>query len=104
MQFESFSLPNCAVATCGSSLNKFQVDLILKTCAPHEIVLCYDNEEKQGETKYFEKLYNMCNKYKNYCNISFIYDRNQLSKPKDSPTDNGQEIFEKLLKERVKVR
>ena len=66
--------------------------------------MCYDNEEKNGEDKYFNKLYNMCKKYTNYANMSFIYDRQGLSKMKDSPSDNGQEIFEQLLKGRVRVK
>lgn len=45
----------------------------------------------------------MCKKYKNYANFSFIYDKKKLLKLKDSPTDRGEEIFKKLLKERVKV-
>ena len=46
----------------------------------------------------------MCKKYINYANMSFIYDRKGLSKMKDSPSDNGQEIFEQLLKGRVRVK
>ena len=46
----------------------------------------------------------MCKKYINYGNISFIYDREGLSKMKDSPSDNGEEIFKQLLKGRVRVK
>jgi len=103
MQCEAFSLPNCAVASCGSNLNKFQVDLLLRTCAPHEIVVCYDNEEVEGH-KYFDKLYKMCKKYSNCCNMSFIYDRHNLTPKKASPSDCGEEIFLQLLKERIKIK
>lgn len=103
LQFESFSMPNCAVASCGSSVNKFQIDLLARYCQPREIVVCYDREEINGETKYFNKLYEMCKKYVNYGNMSFIYDREGLSKMKDSPSDNGEEIFNALLRERVKI-
>lgn len=104
LQAESFSIPNCTVASCGSNLNKFQIDLLMRYCAPHEIVICYDNEEINGEDKYFNKLYKMCKKYGNYCNMSFVYDRKGITKLKDSPTDNGEKIFEKLIKERIKVK
>lgn len=103
MQADSFSIPNCTVASCGSNLNKFQIDLLLRYCAPREIVVCYDNEEIEGD-KYFNKLYQMCKKYTHYCNMSFVYDREGLTKLKDSPTDNGEEIFNKLIKERVRVK
>lgn len=104
MQFESFSLPNCSVASCGSNLNKYQVDLLMRYCTPREIVVCYDKEELPGEHKYFDKLYHMCEKYKYYAHMSFIYDRNGLLELKDSPTDKGQHIFEKLLEERINIK
>ena len=104
MQMESFNFPNCSVAVCGSQLNKYQIDLLMRICHPREIVICFDKEEKSGETKYFDKLYNICKKYRNYCNMSFIYDRNNLLNLKDSPTDRGQKVFEELVQTRVMVR
>lgn len=104
MQAESFSIPNCVVASCGSNLNKYQIDLLIRTCAPHEIIVCYDREEQKGSDKYFNKLYNMCKKYTAYCKMSFIYDREGILPMKASPTDCGEEKFIKLYKRRVEVR
>lgn len=104
LQCEAFNFPNCSVAVCGSQFNKFQLDLLVRYCHPQEIIICFDKEEKPGEDKYFKKLYDMCKKYTNYANMSFIYDRQGLSKMKDSPSDNGQIIFEQLLKGRVRVK
>lgn len=104
LQAESFSMPNCGAAICGSSLNIYQVKLLIKTCHPKEIILALDNEEKDGKRDYFNQLYAMCDKYKKYCNFSFIYDRYNLTGKKDSPTDCGEEIFNQLLKERVIVK
>ena len=104
MQAEGFKLPNCSVAVCGSNFNKYQLNILMKACAPHEIVLCFDKEELPGEDKYFNKLWNICQKYKNYCNFSFIYDREGLLNLKDSPTDKGEETFVKLLGKRVIVK
>ena len=103
MQMEEFSIPNCSAAVCGSNFNKYQLNILMKFCTPDEIVLCFDNEEKPGEDKYFNKLYEICKKYNQYCNFSFIYDREGLLDLKDSPTDKGEEVFNKLLKKRVKV-
>ena len=100
---ENFSTPNCAVAICGSQFNKYQVDLLMRFAHPREIILCLDNEEKEESTEYFEKLWKICNKYKNYCKFSFVYDRKNMTKKKDSPADDGEEIFRQLVKERVKV-
>lgn len=104
MQAESFKLPNCSVAICGSNFNKYQLNILMKACAPHEIVLCFDKEELPGEDRYFNKLWDICQKYKNYCNFSFIYDREGLLDLKDSPTDKGEETFIKLLGKRVIVK
>jgi len=79
------------------------MDILIRNIKPREVVLCFDNEEKPKEDIYFQKLWNICQKYKQYCNMSFIYDRDHITNLKDSPTDKGPEIFQKLLKERVRV-
>ena len=104
MQCDSFDMDNCAVAVCGSQLNKWQIKILLKECHPQEIVVCFDKEEQPPAEEYFNKLYKLCSKYKNYADFSFIYDRENLLDLKDSPTDKGEEIFRKLLQRRVKVR
>ena len=104
MQCEAFSGPNCAVAVCGSQFNKYQLNLLIKTCHPNEIILCFDSEELENETKYFDKLWAICQKYKNYANFSFVYDRLRLLELKDSPSDKGEAIFRKLLEKRTRVK
>ena len=104
MQMESFSFPNCSAAVCGSNFNKYQLNILMKICCPTEIVLCFDKEELPGEDRYFYKLYDICKKYGQYCNFSFIYDREGLLNLKESPTDRGEEVFTKLLEKRVRVQ
>lgn len=103
LKCEDFSFPNCSVAVCGSNFNKYALNILLDTCSPSEIIICFDKEEIKGSTKYFDKLYSLGEKYKNYCNFSFIYDRHNLLELKDSPVDKGEEIFKKLVKERTKI-
>lgn len=103
MQMDSFNIPNCAVAICGSNFNKYQLKLLMKYCQPKEIILCLDNEELKGEDKYFNKLYGICKKYNLYSTFSFIYDRYNLTNLKDSPTDKGEQIFLELLKTRSRT-
>lgn len=100
---ENLGRSNCALAVCGSSFNKFQLNLVMRHCHPREIVLCFDNEEKAHQQTYFNKLWQICQKYKNYCNFSFVYDRESLLAPKQSPIDNGKAIFDKLIERRVVV-
>ena len=104
LQMDSFDRPNCAAAVCGSQFNKFALKILVQNCYPKEIVVCFDKEELPGQDTYFYKLYNLCKKYKNYANFSFIYDMEGLLDLKDSPTDKGEDIFEKLLQRRVIVK
>lgn len=104
LQMESFRFPNCSCAVCGSQFNKYQLNLLMRFCKPQEIVICFDQEEKEKEDKYFYKLFNLCKKYTNYCNMSFIYDQNGLLNLKESPTDRGEATFRKLLERRIRVK
>lgn len=90
---------NICVASCGSSVHEYQIKLLLKAGA-EKILIAYD---KEGETwdkqeKYFNKLRNICVKYKNLCLMGFIYDSKNLLDLKDSPLDKGKETFLKLYK------
>lgn len=104
LQMEGFVQDNCAVAICGSNFNKYQLNILLKNCYPNEVILCLDKEELPKEDKYFNKLWNICKKYNQYCNFSFIYDREGLLNLKDSPSDHGEEVFEKLKSRRIFVK
>lgn len=104
MQCDGFQIDNCAAAVCGSQLNKWQVKILIKECHPQEIVVCFDKEEQPPDEVYFNKLYKLCSKYKNYANFSFIYDREKLLEMKDSPSDKGEEIFRRLLDKRVRIK
>lgn len=103
LQCESFSFPNCAVGVCGSSFNKFQLDLLMRHCQPKEVIICFDKEEMPNEDRYFQKLYKIAARYSNYTNMSFVYDRANLLDLKQSPTDRGETVFKKLIESRVKI-
>lgn len=99
-KLNSFNIPNCGVAICGSNFNKYQLNLLMHYCNPREICLCLDNEEKPNKDDYFNKLRAICLKYRNYTNFSFIYDNLGLTQKKDSPVDQGEDVFLRLLEKR----
>ena len=101
---DGFKRPNCGVAVCGSSINKFQIDILMKTCAPKEFIICFDKEEEGTDDKYFNKLKKLAETYINYGDFSFIYDFHNRLEMKDSPVDKGEEVFNQLLRERVRVK
>lgn len=94
------------VACCGSSLTSYQVDLLLNLKV-EEIIIAFDKqfEELQGEEwqKWVNKLKGFHNKYGNYVQISYMFDKKNLLGYKMSPIDRGPEIFMKMFKERVRI-
>lgn len=93
-----------SVACCGSSVSDYQIKLLLEL-EVQEIVIAFDRQFKEIGDEEFKrlkaKLIKIKNKYSNYVRISFIFDKKMITKYKDSPIDNGKEIFLKLFKERI---
>ena len=104
LQMEGWDFANCSAAVCGSQFNKHALKLLMQTAHPREVVICFDKEELPGSEDYFNKLWQIGKKYQNYCDFSFIYDRENLLDMKDSPTDKGSEVFWKLYRKRVRIK
>lgn len=100
-----FGLENdISVACCGSSVSDYQIGLLLDAGA-EEIIIAFDRQFQEiGDDEFKRlkaKLVKLHNKYKNYVNISFVFDKNMITGYKDSPIDCGKDIFLQLFKERI---
>ena len=100
-----FGLENdISVACCGSSLSTYQVQELIDVGA-EEIIIAFDRQFKEIGDEEFQhlkkNLLKLRTKYKNYVNISFIFDKNIITGYKDSPIDCGPDIFLQLFKERI---
>jgi hypothetical protein len=96
---------NNTVACCGSNISKVQI-MQLVNCGAKEIVIAFDKEftkENKKQEQYYNKLYKLAEKYKLYCNMSFIFDFNNILKEKQSPIDNNIEQFNYLLEKRIRL-
>ena len=96
---------NIAVAVCGSSISKYQFDLLLDAGAK-EICVGFDADYKQiGDedwARVVNRLQKIYSKYSAYARISFLFDASgMLLGYKQSPTDAGQKVFMELWKNRV---
>ena len=93
-----------SVACCGSSLSAHQVNLLLQQ-GVQEIVVAFDRQfQSIGDmefTKLTNKLIKIHQKYKNYANISFIFDKEMITSYKASPIDEGFDKFMYLFKNRI---
>ena len=108
LKFQSFfGVDNdITVACCGSNISAYQIQLLLD-CNVKEIIIAFDRQFQEIGDAEFKHLTNNLTKindrYKNYVDISFIFDKKMITGYKDSPIDCGPEIFLKLWKERIKL-
>jgi hypothetical protein len=95
---------NISVACCGSSISAYQIQMLMDAGA-EEIIIAFDRQFQDIGDNEFKHLKNnllkLRNKYKNYVNISFIFDKNKITGYKSSPIDEGPEKFLQLFKERI---
>ena len=102
-----FGLENdISVAACGSNLISYQVELLL-SLGVQEIIIGFDRQYQElGDEdcrKWTKKLTEINNKYKSKVQISFLWDKEHLLNYKDSPIDQGPEIFMELFKNRIQI-
>lgn len=93
-----------SVACCGSAVSAWQMNTLIELGA-QEIIIAFDKQFKErgdDEFKHLTKnLMAIRNKYGQFVNVSFIFDKGKALGYKDSPIDNGPETFVKLFKNRV---
>lgn len=95
-----------SVACCGSSISAYQIQLLLD-CNVKEIIIAFDRQFQEIGDDEFKHLTNNLTKindrYKNYVDISIIFDKKMITGYKDSPIDCGKDTFLKLWRERIKL-
>ena len=106
MQLDSFGIPY-GVAVSGSNLSMQQIYL-LKQLGVSEVIIALDKEyENIGDD--LERIYavkirkSFIEKLRTDFKVSIIWDSRNLLDIKDSPTDKGKDVFEKLLLERIYI-
>lgn len=94
------------VAVCGSSLSKYQFQLLLDA-GVQEIVIAFDRDyQEYADNDYFEvekKLLKLYNKYATIVNMSFLIDKEHILDFKSSPLDCGKEAFLYLFRNRIVI-
>lgn len=87
---------NHGVAAGTSYLNDQQV-LILIKMGLKDVTIAFDSEVK------LDKIKKCTQKLRRFTNVYAIYDKHHLLGEKESPVDRGKEIWQQLMKERVKI-
>lgn len=96
---------NLCVAVCGSSLSRYQFNLLME-CGVKEIVIAFDKDfetidskEREEVEDKFTKIYN---KFGSEVNMSFLFDSQcNVLGYKASPLDEGKDKFLYLFRNRV---
>ena len=95
-----------SVACCGSSLIAYQVKLLLDL-GVEEIIIGFDKQFQEfnddEHKKLVKNLKNIHKKYGAYVHISYMFDKWDLLEYKDSPIDQGKEVFLELFKRRITI-
>ncbi|MFW6001967.1 MAG: toprim domain-containing protein [archaeon] len=95
---------NVGLSTSGKNITLNQLNELLKL-EVNEIILAYDKDyrnkkEREEKIKEYEKTVSILKGY--YNNVSLLIDYQNNLEYKDSPIDQGKEVFEKLIRYRIK--
>lgn len=100
---------NFVVACCGSNISKKQIDLLIGL-GVKTVILGFDFDymfasyEDEDFLRYKNNLLKKAKKLLPYFNVEAVIDiEPRMCGYKDSPTDNGKEILEKLLDKKVQI-
>jgi DNA primase len=94
---------NMSLATTGKKITIEHLNALIDL-GIQEVILAYDkdysnNDEMKAKLEEYDKVVAML---RPYFNVSIIMDYENKLRLKDSPADRGEEIFNELLKNRVK--
>lgn len=98
---------NFSVAVCGSNLTDTQCRLI-RSLGVREVMLAFDKEYDDPNSKlaevYGNKLIAKANKLTPYFTVYILWDTENLLNRQDSPADQGKDILEKLMKNKIEIK
>lgn len=106
IQYQSYfgTANNICVATCGSSISRYQFEL-LKELGIKELVIAFDHDFQNYNSKESlevqNKIARIGKKFLSEVNVSVLLDKEDILPYKASPLDMGKEAFLYLFKNRI---
>lgn len=104
IKLDSYYGKSNGVALNGTMLSENQISLI-NSLDVEEVVIAVDKEFEDNlsdqSTIYAKKIYSIFKRLKTRYNVSILWDMNNKLNKKDSPVDEGKEVYEKLFEERL---
>lgn len=97
---------NYSLAVCGSNITDDQCEMI-KELGVTKCYIAFDKEYEDYKSRiaklYYLKLIRYAQKLNPYMTVYLVMDRQGLLHKKDSPSDKGKMIFEKLLDDKIEI-
>ncbi len=98
---------NFSVATGGSALSDYQVNLLLSLDI-EEVFIARDKEFENHESveayEYAERLLKQAHKFTPYIRTYILWDEWNLLELKDSPADKGKKVLEELMRRKFEIK
>lgn len=105
LQCDSFGINN-AVALFGTNLTESQRDILIQL-GVNTVHIAFDKDYKEcvGDEwdKYIKLIKKTANMFKGYAKVYTLTDMGELLGYKESPSDRGKDVFEKLVKKKLEV-
>lgn len=95
MKLDQWGFHN-AVSAETSSINEYQIELLIRMQVKN-VVIAFDKDVGLPKIKEYVKL------LKKFTNVFVVYDKWGLLKDKDSPCDQGREVWQTLYDRRMKL-
>ena len=86
-----------AVSAETSTLNEYQIELLIKMQVVKNVVIAFDQDVK------LDKIRERTELLKRFANVWVVYDRWHLLKEKDSPPDQGEKIWRTLYERKMRL-
>ena len=91
---DTYKMHNCG-AIMTSHLSKMQTNLLIKL--GFDVVFALDKEIQIRDDKNIRRL-------KQYVNVYYLWDKDNLLDEKDAPVDKGEEVFKRLYDNRLRYK
>lgn len=105
LKMDSMYECNNSVALSGSTMTSFQEKVINDSTDVNELIIALDCEYRRPMTiesqAYADKIRNLFGRLTSKYKVSVLWDTKGLLNYKDSPIDQGKEVFEELYRNRI---
>lgn len=103
--YSYFNEDSFVVATCGSSITRTQIKLLLKYLQVEEVIYAPDRDYHDAHSfeaeLWYQKIVKRVAPLVPYCKVSLCFDNKERLPFKASPTDMGKDVLLELLDEKM---